>query len=184
MKILTIIIKTLDGFTEVVGKIAAYFSVVMVLVTCYIVITRYIFNTGDIAVQESIIYLNALLFLATAAFTLKHNGHVRVDIFYNSSSDRYKAWVNFLGAVFLLIPVCVFIIWVSWDYVMASWSVKEQSGEAGGLPFVYLLKSLILVMGFTVIAQGLAEILRNIERLFFDNPDPEIMSNENEGSSI
>jgi TRAP-type mannitol/chloroaromatic compound transport system permease small subunit len=184
MNALTAIIKILDRFTEVIGKTAAYFSVLMVLVTCYIVVTRYIFNIGAIAIQESVIYLNAILFLATAAFTLKHNGHVRVDIFYNSATIRHKAWVNFLGSIFLLLPVSIFILWISWDYVMASWSVLEESGEAGGLPFVYLLKSLILVMGFTVIAQGIAEILRNAEQLFFAKPDPTILSDEHEGSAL
>lgn len=125
MKTLSKVIKILDSFTEIIGKTAAYFSVLMVLVTCYIVVTRYIFNTGAIAIQESVIYLNALLFLATAAFTLKHNGHVRVDIFYNSGSTRYKAWVNFLGGIFLLLPVSIFILWVSWDYVMASCAGKN-----------------------------------------------------------
>ena len=177
-------IRMLDGFTEKLGKVAAFFSILMVLVTCYIVITRYIFNTGAIAVQESVIYFNGILVLLSAGYTLKHTGHVRVDIFYNGSSDRYKAWVNFLGGIFLLLPVSVFIIWASWDYVMSSWSVMEQSGEAGGLPFVYLLKSLILGLGFTLIIQGLAEILRNAEVLFFSSPDAEILSKEEEAGAL
>lgn len=184
MNLLSKIIKTLDAFTEIIGKTAAYFSVLMVLVTCYIVVTRYVFNIGAIAIQESVIYLNALLFLVTAGYTLKHNGHVRVDIFYNTGSPRYRAWVNFLGGILLLMPVSIFILVVCWDYVMSSWAVKEQSGEAGGLPYVYLLKSLILVMGVTVIIQGIAEILRNAEFLFFAKPDPEILSNDSEGSAI
>ena len=110
-----------------------------------------------------------------------HNGHVRVDIFYNSGSLRYKAWVNFLGGIFLLLPVSIFILWVSWDYVMSAWAVKEQSGEAGGLPFVYLLKSLILVMGFSVILQGLAEILRNANYLFFSTTESVVLMNEEGG---
>ena len=182
MKALLTIIKSIDSFTETVGKVSAYFSVLMVLVTCYIVVTRYIFNTGSIAVQESIIYFNALLFLVTAAFTLKHNGHVRVDIIYSTASSRYRAWVDLLGGIFLLIPVSVFILWASWDYVMSSWSVLEKSGEAGGLPYVYILKSLILVMGFTVILQGIADILRNALRLFTD--EPSLSMPEEEGSIL
>ena len=134
----------------------------MVLVTFYIVVSRYVFNSGSIAIQESVIYLNALLFLLTSAFTLKHDGHVRVDIFYGPAGPRYKAWVNMLGGLFLLLPVMVFILWVSWDYVMAAWRVKETSPEAGGIPYVYLLKSLIVVMALLVIVQGLTEILRNL----------------------
>ena len=145
----------------------------MVAVTFYIVLTRYVFNTGSIAVQESVIYLNALLFLLTAAYTLKHDGHVRVDIFYGPASQHFKAWVNMLGGIFLLLPVAVFILWVSWDYVMAAWRIRETSPEAGGIPYVYLLKTLIIAMAFLVILQGLTEILRNLLFLFFAEADPE-----------
>ena len=162
-----------DAISETVGKTAAWCSFLMVLVTFYIVLTRYVFNTGSIAIQESVIYLNALLFLLTAAFTLKHDGHVRVDIFYGPASARYKAWVNMLGGLFLLLPVAVFILWISWDYVMAAWRIRETSPEAGGIPYVYLLKTLIVVMAFLVIVQGLTEILRNFLFLFFEEEKPE-----------
>lgn len=145
----------------------------MVVVTFYIVLTRYVFNSGSIAVQESIIYLNALLFLLTAGYTLKHDGHVRVDIFYGPASPRYKAWANLLGGLLLLLPVAVFILWASWDYVAAAWRIRETSPEAGGIPYVYLLKSLIVVMAVLVILQGVAEILRNLLFLFFHERAPE-----------
>jgi TRAP-type mannitol/chloroaromatic compound transport system permease small subunit len=162
-----------DGFTETLGRTAAWCSILMVVVTFYIVVTRYVFNTGTIAVQESVIYLNALLFLLTSAFTMKHDGHVRVDIFYGPASARYKAWVNLFGGLFLLLPVAVFIFWVSWDYVAAAWRIRETSPEAGGIPFVYLLKTLIVVMAMLVILQGLTEILRNLLFLFFHEEAPE-----------
>ena len=158
--------KFLDGFSERVGKGAAYFAVLMVLVTCYVVITRYVFNTGSIAIQESVLYINAIVVFGSAGYTLKHNGHVRVDVIYGPSSIRYKAWVNFLGSIFLLMPVTFFILIYSWDYVMSSWAVLEDSPEANGLPFVYLLKSMILVMCFLLVLQGLAEILKNFCFLF------------------
>jgi TRAP-type mannitol/chloroaromatic compound transport system permease small subunit len=165
-------IKISDGFSELVGKAASWCSILMVVVTFYIVITRYVFNTGSIAVQESIIYLNALLFLLTAGYTLKHDGHVRVDIFYGPASPRYKAWVNFLGSLFLLLPVSIFILWVSWDYVVSAWRIRESSPEAGGIPYVYLLKSLIAVMAALIILQGITEMLRNLLFLFFHEKQP------------
>ena len=173
LKILKRIIGLTDLITETIGKTAAWCSILMVVVTFYIVLTRYVFNTGSIAIQESIIYLNAFLFLLTAAYTLKHDGHVRVDIFYGPASHRYKAWVNMLGGIFLLLPVAGFILWSSWDYVQAAWRIKETSPEAGGIPYVYLLKTLIVVMAIMVIVQGLAEILRNFLYLFFNDEDPE-----------
>jgi len=166
-------IKISDSFSELVGKAASWCSILMVVVTFYIVITRYVFNTGSIAVQESIIYLNALLFLLTAGYTLKHDGHVRVDIFYGPASPRYKAWVNFLGCLFLLLPVSIFILWVSWDYVASAWRIRESSPEAGGIPYVYLLKSLIAVMAALIILQGITEMLRNLLFLFFHENQPE-----------
>ena len=167
------IVRVIDSITDVFGKVAAWCSVLMVVVTFYIVVSRYVFNTGSIAIQESIIYLNALLFLLTAAFTLKHDGHVRVDIFYGPASHRYKAWANLLGGLLLLLPVSGFILWVSWDYVAAAWRIHETSPEAGGIPYVYLLKSLIVAMAVLLIVQGIAEILRNILFLFFREKDPE-----------
>ncbi len=158
--------KYLDNFSEIVGKGAAYFSVLMVLVTCYVVITRYVFNTGSIAIQESVLYINAVVVFGAVGFTLKHNGHVRVDVIYGPASTRYKAWVNFLGTLFLLMPVTFFILIYSWDYVMSSWAIREDSPEANGLPYVYLLKSFILLMCLLLVLQGLAEIVRNFCVLF------------------
>lgn len=162
MNKLAILIGLIDRVTETVGRLAAWLAVAMVLVTCWIVLNRYVFDTGSVAVQESLTYLNALLFMLAAAYTLRHNGHVRVDIFYSPASARYRAWVNLLGSVFLLLPVSLFIIIISWDYVAASWRIREQSGDAGGLPWIYLLKSLIPLMGALLILQGLAEFLRNL----------------------
>lgn len=162
-----------DRFTEAIGRTASWCSIIMVVVTFYIVLTRYFFNTGSIAVQESVIYLNALLFLLTSAFTLKHDGHVRVDIFYGPASARSKAWVNMLGGLFLLLPVAVFILWASWDYVAAAWRIRETSPEANGIPYVYLLKTLIVVMAVLIILQGITEILRNALFLFCHEQKPE-----------
>ena len=169
LKFIKTAISISDGISEYIGKTAAWCSILMVVVTFYIVITRYVFNAGSIAVQESVIYLNALLFLLTSAYTLKHDGHVRVDIFYGPAGARYKAWVNLLGGLFLLLPVVIFILLVSWDYVAAAWRIRETSPEAGGIPYVYLLKTLIVVMTFLVLLQGLTEILRNMLFLFFHN---------------
>lgn len=166
-------ISIFDGITEAIGRTASWCSIFMVVVTFYIVVTRYVFSSGSIAVQESVIYLNALLFLLTSAYTLKHDGHVRVDIFYGPADKRYKAWVNLLGGLFLLLPVTLFILLVSWDYVAAAWRIRETSPEANGIPYVYLLKTLIIVMTVLVILQGLTEILRNLLFLFFHDAPPE-----------
>ncbi len=173
---------TTAGFLEQIsvhsGKLIAWLTVLMVFTTFFIVVLRYGFGTGWIAMQESVIYMHALVFLIGIPYTLKYDGHVRVDIFYSKMSARSKTWVNMLGTLFLLFPVTGFIAWISWDYVLASWNMHEESGEAGGLPGVYLLKATILLMTALLFIQGLSQLLLNITRLLspqaMDSNDTEI----------
>lgn len=155
------------------GQAISWLTLLMVLTTFAIVVLRYAFETGWIAMQESVIYMYALVFLIGIPYTLKHDGHVRVDIFYCKMKPRNKAWINFLGTLLLLIPVTLFIAWISWDYIAASWSMREASGEAGGLPGVYLLKSSLLLMTMLLFIQGISQLLVNIVILFF--PDAEAL---------
>lgn len=142
-----------------IGQTVSWLSLVMVFLTFAIVVLRYGFSLGWVAMQESVVYMYALVFLLGIPYTLKNDGHVRVDIFYSKMSQRSKAWVNVLGTLFLLFPMTLFIAWVSWDYVVASWQLKEESGEAGGLPGVYLLKSTILIMSLLLLIQGFSLLL-------------------------
>jgi TRAP-type mannitol/chloroaromatic compound transport system permease small subunit len=146
----------LSAISEWIGRGISWLTLFMVLTTFGIVVLRYGFGIGSIAAQEAVIYMHALVFLLGAAYTLKHDGHVRVDIFYRDMSKRRRAWVDLLGTVFLLIPVCVFILWTSWEYVAASWALREGSRETSGLPGVYLLKTAIPLMAVLLLLQGLA----------------------------
>lgn len=154
--------RAIDTFSEVTGRAIAWLTLLIVLVTFLVVVLRYAFNRGWIAMQESILFMHALVFLGAAAYTLKRDGHVRVDIFYREMGSKARAWVNLLGTLFLLMPTGVFIFWISWEYVSVSWSIREASREAGGLPGVFLLKTLILVMAGLVLLQGVSELLRSI----------------------
>lgn len=133
----------------------------MVLVTFMVVLLRYLLDMGWIAMQESITYLHAMVFMLGASYTFQQQGHVRVDIFYQKFSERGRAWVDLLGTLLLLLPLMGFIFWISWEYVTASWKVHEASREAGGLPGVYLLKTLLLLMPLGMLVQGLALMLRS-----------------------
>ncbi|MGB1263887.1 MAG: TRAP transporter small permease subunit [Cognaticolwellia sp.] len=161
-------VDTVDRITELLGKAVAWLTLLMVLLTFSIVLLRYGFNLGWIAMQESVLYFHGLVFMVGAAYTLKHDGHVRVDIFYQKYSPKQKAYLNLFGSLFLLLPVCVFIFFISLNYVMSSWQIMESSSEAGGLPLVYLNKSLILLLATTLSLQGLAEIVRNLLTLCQD----------------
>jgi TRAP-type mannitol/chloroaromatic compound transport system permease small subunit len=152
----------LSNINEAVGRAISWLTLCMVVVTFLVVVLRYAFNLGWIAMQESVTYMHALVFLLGAAYTLKHDGHVRVDIFYRRLSQRGRAWVDLLGALLLLWPVCMYITWVSWDYIASSWEVHEASGEAGGLPGVYLLKTTIVIMTTLVAIQGTVQVLRSL----------------------
>jgi TRAP-type mannitol/chloroaromatic compound transport system permease small subunit len=144
----------------------------MVLLVFLVVVLRYLFAIGSIPLQESITYLHGMVFLLGAAYTLQQDEHVRVDVFYSSMTHRNRAWVDFGGTIFLLFPVCIYIFTMSLDYVQLSWRIGESSGEAGGLPGLYLLKSLILIMPIMMMIQGMASILRSISFLFAEGPSP------------
>jgi len=152
---------SIDIFTQITGKIISWFTLFMVLITFLIVVLRYGFNIGWIAMQESVLYMHGLVFLLGAAYTLQEGGHVRIDVFYQKYSVKTKALVDVLGTVFLLIPVCVFIFYISWDYVSVSWRIMETSAQPGGLPFVYVSKTFLLIFSITLILQGFSAIIKN-----------------------
>jgi TRAP-type mannitol/chloroaromatic compound transport system permease small subunit len=151
----------LDLVNTWVGRVVAWLALAMVLVTFLVVVLRYGFDAGSIALQESVTYMHAMLFMLGAAYTLQLNGHVRVDIFYQRFGPRGRAWVDLLGTLFLLIPVCLYILTSSWGYVTESWAVNEGSREAGGLPYVYWLKTLLVAMPLLLLLQGVAWLLRS-----------------------
>jgi TRAP-type mannitol/chloroaromatic compound transport system permease small subunit len=142
----------------------------MVLLTFIIVILRYGFNLGWIWLQESLTYLHVAVFSVVAAWTLQQDGHVRVDIFYAKMTDRNRARVDLLGSLIFLLPFCLFMLIIAWPYVANSWMLLETSREAGGLPFVFLLKSLILVMPALLLGQAIINIADAWKNLRSENP--------------
>ena len=142
----------------VIGRTVSWLTLAMTLLTFLVVILRYGFNLGWIWLQESVTYLHAAVFMVAAAWAFQTDDHVRVDIFYRDRSPRHKSWVNLAGTLLFLIPFSLFLLVVSWDYVSASWATKEASREAGGLPLVFLLKSLILVLPALLLLQSLSTL--------------------------
>ena len=152
----------IDTLSEQTGRVIAWLTLGTVLLTFTVVVLRYGFDSGSIAMQEAVSYLHAAVFMLAAAYTLKHDGHVRVDIIYRKLSPHGQAWVNLSGTVLLLLPVCIFILTSSWDYVAASWSLREGSQEAGGLDAVFLLKTAIPLMAVLLLLQGIANGLHSL----------------------
>ena len=154
-------VHTLDTVTDISGRLLAWLALAMALLVAVIVVLRYGFDFNSILLQETVTYMHGSLFLLGAAYALKQGAHVRVDIFYRSFGPRGQAWVNSLGGVVFLLPLCLFIVGSSWNYVTESWAIRETSPEPGGIPAVFLLKSLIPLMALNLLLQGVAEILRN-----------------------
>ena len=151
----------LEKTSSAIGKTISYLLLLMTLVSVTVVIIRYLFDSGSIAMQDSITYLHASIFVFSMGYCLQKGGHVRVDIFYQKMSSKQKAVVDLFGTCFLLIPFSIFTLWVSFPYVQRSWEMGEKSAEAGGLPAIFLLKTLLLVFVFVLVLQAIIEILRN-----------------------
>ncbi len=161
----------IDTLNEHIGRTLAWLSLLIVLVQFIVVGGRYVFGIGYIWAQESIIYMFGFLFMLTSAYTLRHDGHVRVDIFYREADPRVKAWINLLGSLFFLIPVCVLIFWIAYPYVMQSWAILERSQEASGIPARYLQKTAILAFAVLMGLQGLSMALHSVLALRGDQAE-------------
>ena len=157
---MTAIADRIDRLTGAVGRAVAWLALAIVLVQFAVVIMRYALGIGSIWLQESILYAHATLFLLAAAWTLRDGGHVRIDIFYADATPRAKALVDLLGALLLLLPFMGVLAWYAWPYVVRSWVILERSQEVSGLPFVYLLKSLLLLFALTMALQGISQAIR------------------------
>lgn len=150
----------IDRLSTAIGRAVAWLILFIVVAQFTVVVLRYGFDAGSIRLQESVSYAHALAFLLAAAWTLKLDGHVRVDVLYRTARALTRALVDLLGAIFLLLPMAGLILWMSLPYAARSWATFEGSQETAGLPAIYLLKSAIPLFAALVILQGLAMVLR------------------------
>lgn len=154
------LLSLLDGISEWTGRAVSWLTLGMVLATMAVVVLRYAAGMGLIWLQESVTWMHAIVFMLGAAYTLKADEHVRVDVFYRDMSGRGRAIVDLAGTTLFLLPLCAFLAVESWEYVASAWRVGERSREAGGLPMLWLLKALIPLMAGLLALQGLAGGLR------------------------
>lgn len=150
----------IDGANQRIGRSVAWLATIMVITQFTVVVFRYVFGASSLMLQESLTYMFSLLFMLGAGYTLLHDGHVRVDIFYRTAHKSTKALVDLLGSLFFLLPCSVFILLISLPYAGASWAVLEGSKETSGIPAIFLLKSLIPVFAILLILQGIATATR------------------------
>ena len=151
-----------DRISNITGRVIAWLTLFMVLLTTVIVVMRYVFDAGMIWMQESVIWMHAAVFMVGAAYTLLHEEHVRVDIFYRKMSARRRAIVDLAGVVLFLLPLCGYLALIAYDFAAVSWSINETSREPGGLPYpmIPLLKSLVIIMPVAVALQGVSMMMR------------------------
>lgn len=159
-------ISTIQKLNTKIGKLVSWCLLLMVVLTCIIVILRYVFNIGFIWMQELVRFLYAAVFLICAAFTFSADEHVRVDIIYSRLSIKKKKIVNLFGNILLLLPVCVTILLYSFNYVVNSWIQLEGSLEERGLHLVYIMKSFIWIFAIMLIIEGINQIINNIKSIF------------------
>ena len=157
-------LRAIDALSETAGRFAGVLAIVLVALVFGLVLARYAFSVGSVAVQEAVLWLHAAIFLLGLAYALRHAAHVKVDVFSQRWAPPTRAWVEFGAGLVLLLPFCVFIVMMSWDYVGASWSAREGSRDPGGLPAWYLLKALLPLSAALLFLQGLAETLRALQR--------------------
>jgi TRAP-type mannitol/chloroaromatic compound transport system permease small subunit len=150
----------IDRITTALGRAVAWLALFIVLMQFALVIGRYFFGFGSIRLSETVIYAHAALFLFAAAWTLKTDGHVRVDVFYASAGPRTRAWIDIVGALLLLVPFALVLLWLSVPYAARSWAILERSQEASGLPLVFALKSFIPLFALLMALQGVSQAIR------------------------
>lgn len=156
MKLLRSVCAWIDGINTWVGRFVSWTTALVVAVVFFDVVMRYAFNISSVFTQELEWHLFAFIFLMGAGHTLLKDGHVRVDIFYQRMTPKMKAWVNLTGVLLFLIPGCLLIIFTSWNFVSASFSMMEGSPDPGGIPYRWVLKACIPAGFILILIQGIS----------------------------
>ncbi|MGB8578370.1 MAG: TRAP transporter small permease subunit [Pseudolabrys sp.] len=157
---MTVLAGRIDRLNVAIGRAVAWLVLAVVLLQFALVVARYLFGLGSIWLTETVIYAHAALFMLAAAWTLHASGHVRVDIFYADASARTRARADLIGALLLLLPFMLVLLWLSVPYAARSWAIFEHSQEASGLPLVFVLKTLIPLFALLMALQGIAQAIR------------------------
>ena len=185
--IVTGIIHKIEQVAEYAGRLVSWLVLALVILTLIVAIPRYLLsNEGFLALNlfgldwedirsvysrhvnalnDSIQYVHAMIFMVVVSYAFKQGDHVRIDILYRSFSDHTRAWINVIGLLTLLYPTLLFILIMSWDYVMNAWAIGETSSRPGGLPYLYVLKSFLLIMPILMMIQASAVLLRQLRTL-------------------
>ncbi|MFW6077911.1 MAG: TRAP transporter small permease subunit [Hyphomicrobiales bacterium] len=162
MSALSKFVRAVDWLNEQVGRLAAWLTLVTVLICATVVVLRYGLSEGYVWMQELYVWTGGAIFMLGAGYTLLHNGHVRVDIFYARASEKRRALIDLIGTLVFLLPWLVLVFIVSWPYVSSAWVISEASSQGDGMPGLYLFKSVLLAFCVLLGLQGLATVARSV----------------------
>lgn len=152
----------IDQINEWVGRAVSWLTIILVVLVCFDVITRYFFSNTAAWIMELEWHLFALIFLFGAGYAFKHDKHVRVDLFYAKLSPKDQALVNIIGSFLFLIPWCLLIIYWSYEYALISYNIGETSPDPGGLPARYMIKFCVSIGMVFLLFQGISVLFKNI----------------------
>ncbi len=155
-----------EAITKKVGRTAMWLVFIMAIAQFMVVILRHSFGLNFIWLQESIVYMHGSVFLLAAGYALLTDDHVRVDIFYRGASPRRKALINLFGTYFLMLPVCLLLLWTASPYVFASWQSTEGSAEVSGVQLLFLLKSLIPAYAIFLLMAAYTKAMESVDTLY------------------
>ena len=152
--------KVLEKYINFVGEKISYLIPVMVVLMIFVIVSRYFFGVGKTDIQELVMYFHALVFLGCAGYVMNHDEHVRVDIFYRNASQKYKKSINFIFGLLFLLPLIAITFFYSIETIEASWKMSEASTEAGGLAYVYIQKTLMILFPLTLLAALINQFIK------------------------
>ncbi|MDB4661926.1 TRAP transporter small permease subunit [Gammaproteobacteria bacterium] len=152
--------KVIEKYINFVGEKISYLIPLMVVLMVFVIISRYFFGIGRTDVQELVMYFHALVFLGCAGYVMNHDEHVRVDIFYRNASDGYKKKTNAVFGLLFLFPLIMVTFFYSIETIEASWKMNETSTEAGGLAYVYIQKTLMILFPLTLLAALINQFIK------------------------
>tara|TARA_B100000941_G_scaffold62431_1_gene41290 strand:- start:27573 stop:28067 length:495 start_codon:yes stop_codon:yes gene_type:complete len=155
----------INNFIDMVLKILIGMLIIMIAILIIIILGRYFFAWGSVAIQEFVMYLHATIFMLGISYVCRDRSHVSIDILSRNYSENKRIKISIFFDLIFLIPFSVFVIYISLDMVFASWDIFEGSGESGGLDYVYLLKSLIPIAGILMFLSGISNLLDNFVKL-------------------
>lgn len=160
----------IEQLQSMIVYVAQWLVLAMTITVCIVIVARF-FDIGSTAMQESITYMHGTLFMLSMAYTAQAGGHVRVDIIYRRLSLLNQAWINLLGSCLLLLPFALFLSFITWHSALQSWAIQEASNNPGGLPLVFLLKSLAPLTGVLLSLHALSEVAKQLVIVSLRNPE-------------